>query len=620
MRNFVILLMVSSLILGLFVFVDVNFAEAGPPPVPEFRDVTGYGNNEANHMWGNAGEQLIRDLTDQTDDVSLSDYGDGLNIPAGMSRPSARVISNAIFPQSVSVPDPNGTTDLFWVWGQFVDHDIDLTGGNDPVESFPIPVPCGDPTFDPGIAPPDNTDPTHCDGDKEIGLNRSIFVNDVIRQQLNQITAFHDASNIYGSDLERANNLRDLGNGGKLRVSSTDLLPLNIPENNNPPGLEENANAGPIPAADLFLAGDVRANEQAALTALHTLFVREHNRLAVEIQSNNPGWSDERIYQEAKLLVEGELQWITFNEFLPILLGPNFTPEPFAYDPLIKAQIANEFSTEAYRYGHDAISSQVERLSIMDGSEFIDDDGIGHLSLVQAFFNPNWIKQDGIDEILLGVSLSPGEEIDHLMVNELRNLLFGPPGSPGLDLAALDIQRGRDHGIPDYNTVRAAYGLAQVTSYSEITSDVAMQTALTDLYGPDTNIANVNNIDLWVGGLLEERADGSMLGELFSTNIGLQFQIIRDGDRLYYENRGLSPEQLNIIENSYLSDVIMRNTKITSMQDNVFFMPLPQAVGGEMILIDTTVLMLAGSQYMAAWLIPVIVSTIGIGIVIARKF
>jgi len=614
MQNFIILSTLIIVILGLFVFADVNFSEAGSP-VPEYRDVTGNGNNELNLLWGNAGEQLIRDLMDQTDDVALSDYGgDGTSIPAGMSRPSARVISNAIFPQSVSVPDPNGTTDLFWVWGQFVDHDIDLTGGASPAEPFNIPVPCGDPTFDPG-----------CDGDKEIGLNRSIFVNDVIRQQLNQITAFHDASNIYGSDLERANNLRDLGNGGKLRVSSSnedssqDLLPLNIPANNNPPVSEENANAGSIPAAQLFLAGDVRANEQAALTALHTLFVREHNRLAVEIQSNNPTWLDERIYQEAKLLVEGELQWITYNEFLPILLGPNFTPDPFSYDPLIKAQIANEFSTEAYRYGHDAISSQVERIDPLDGSEFIDDDGIGHLSLVQAFFNPNWIKQDGIDEILLGVSLSPGEEIDHLMIDELRNLLFGPPGSPGLDLAALDIQRGRDHGIPDYNAVRAAYGLATVTSYSEITSDVAMQMALTDLYGPDSNMDNVDNIDLWIGGLLEEPADDSMLGELFSTIIGLQFQIIRDGDRLYYENRGLSEEQLNIIENSYLSDIIMRNTVISSMQDNVFTMPRI-VVGGHMIPVDTTTLILAGAQYTAVWLIPVLVSAIGFGIVILRKY
>lgn len=604
MQNFVILSTVSIVILGLFVFADVNFSEA-VPPVPEYRDVTGNGNNVANPTWGNAGENLIRDLTTPNNDVVLSDYDDGISTTAGMNRPSARAISNAIFAQSFSVPDPNGTTDLFWLWAQFVDHDIDLTGGASPTEPFDIPVPQGDPVFDPM-----NT------GTKVISLSRSLHDlgtgTDVLnpRQQINEITSYHDAGNIYGSDLQRANNLRDLGNNGLLKLDfnldARGLLPLNTVG-------EENANAGPIPAADLFLAGDVRANEQAALTALHTLFVREHNRLAVELEAKNPGWVDEKIYQEAKLIVEGELQWITFNEFLPILLGPNFTPDPWVvYDPSIKAQIANEFSTVAYRYGHDAISSEVERFN-QDGSEFIDANNIGHLSLVQAFFNPNWLKDDGINEILLGVSLSPGEEIDHLMIDELRNLLFGPPGSPGLDLAALDIQRGRDNGIPDYNTVRVAYGLAPVVLFSDITSDVALQQAL------ETQYVTVDNIDPWVGGMSEDPANGSMLGELFSKILKLQFETIRDNDRYYYENRDLSQEQLDIIENSYLSDIIMRNTKISSMQNNVFLMPVPHAVGGLMIQVDTTVLMLAGTQYMAAWLIPVIVSAVGVGIVILRK-
>ncbi len=608
MQNFIILSTLSIVILGLFVFADVNFSEA-VPPVPEYRDVTGNGNNVNNLLWGNAGENLIRDLTDQTNDVALSDYGDGKSTPAGMTRPSARAISNAIFSQISSVPDPNGTTDLFWVWGQFVDHDIDLTGGATPAEPFDIPVPIGDPVFDPF-----NT------GMQVISLSRSLYdVSTGIgpgpgnpRQQINEITSYIDAGTIYGSDIQRANNLRDLGNNGKLKLDfnldARGLLPLNTVG-------EENANANPmIQPDDLFLAGDVRANEQAALTALHTLFVREHNRLAVELEANNLLCNDEKIYQEAKLIVEGELQWITYNEFLPVLLGPTFTPDPWvAYDPLIKAQIANEFSTEAYRYGHDAISSEVERLSLLDGSEFIDGNGIGHLSLVQAFFNPNWIKQDGIDEILLGVSLSPGEKIDHLMVDELRNLLFGPPGSPGLDLAALDIQRGRDHGTPDYNTVRVAYGLAPVVLFSDITSDVALQVALENLYG------NVDNVDLWVGGLAEEPANGSMLGELFSTMIEFQFEMIRDGDRYWYQNRDLSEEQLNIIENSYLSDIIMRNTEISSMQNNVFVMP-SSVVGGHMIPVDTTTLILAGAQYTAVWLIPVLVSAIGFGIVILRKY
>jgi len=160
--NFVILSTISIVILGLFVIADVNYSEA-VPLVPEYRNVTGNGNNVGNPTWGNADENLIRDLTTPNNDVALSDYDDGISTTAGMNRPSARAISNAIFAQSFSVPDPNGTTDLFWLCAQFVDHDIDLTGGANPAEPFDIPVPLGDPVFDPM-----NT------GTKVISLSRSL--------------------------------------------------------------------------------------------------------------------------------------------------------------------------------------------------------------------------------------------------------------------------------------------------------------------------------------------------------------------------------------------------------------------------------------------------------------
>jgi hypothetical protein len=76
-----------------------------------------------------------------------------------------------------------------------------------------------------------------------------------------------DASMVYGSDAGRAAVLR--GEGGKLRRGDGDLLPFNDPEDPLP-------NGGPNGSTS-FLAGDVRANENVALTTLHTVFVREHN-------------------------------------------------------------------------------------------------------------------------------------------------------------------------------------------------------------------------------------------------------------------------------------------------------------------------------------------------------
>ena len=174
-----------------FVFADVQFSEATHDD--NYRDVDGTGNNIGNPTWGNAGEQLIRE-------DGLSDYGDSASVPSGASRPSARVISNAIFSQSSSVPDTLGTTDMFWLWGQFVDHDIDLTVGADPPESFDIPVPLDDMTFV---------------GGSVISMSRSNFDTDtgttnppppIPRQQINSITSFLDASNVYSSDQEQAEN------------------------------------------------------------------------------------------------------------------------------------------------------------------------------------------------------------------------------------------------------------------------------------------------------------------------------------------------------------------------------------------------------------------------------
>ena len=156
------------------------------------------------------------------------------------------------------------------------------------------------------------------------------------------------------------------------------------------------------------------------------------------------------------------------------------------------------------------------------------------------------------------------QEIDTLVVDDVRNFLFGPPGAGGFDLASLNIQRGRDHGLPDYNQVRQDMGLEPVASFDEITSDPEVAAALEELYG------DVNNVDVWVGALAEDHVAGSSLGELNQTILVDQFERIRDGDRLWYQNV-LSGEGLRRVENTSLADVIERNTEIDGLQDNVFF-------------------------------------------------
>ena len=371
------------------------------------------------------------------------------------------------------------------------------------------------------------------------------------RQHANQISSYLDGSVIYGSDATRAAALRTF-QGGLLKTSAGNLMPLNSS------GLTNANDAHIFADNELFLAGDVRANENVELSAIHVIFVREHNKLAAAIAAANPGFTDEQVFQNARRIVVGELQVITYKEFLPALLGPQALRPYEGYKPHVNPGIATEFSTAAYRIGHTLINDDVELLD--NNGDPIDD----ALELAEAFFNPSVLKAVGPDPLLKYLATDKAQEVDTQLVGGLRNFLFGPPGAGGFDLASLNIQRGRDHGLSDFNTTRVAYGLPRVTSFSGITSDVVLQGKLQSLYG------SVDNIDLWVGGLVETHLPGSSVGATFQRIIADQFERIRDGDRFWYA-RVFSGPQLETIERTRLSDIIRRNTSLTKIQDNVFF-------------------------------------------------
>ena len=513
---------------------SVDFSQLFDSLIVEVASVDGTNNNLSETDWGSTDSQLLR--------LVSVEYGDGISTPTGDDRPSAREVSNAVVAQSTLTTNDRGLTDLVWLWGQFIDHDIDLTENAYPNEAFNIEVPTGDDYFDPNGT-----------GTEMIGLNRSNYdpetgdsVDDP-RQQINQITAFLDGSMIYGSDEERAAALRTF-DGGKLKTSEGDLLPFN----------EEGFDNAGGPSETLFLAGDVRANENVALTSMHTVWVREHNRLADEIAAANPDLSDEEIYQQARALVRAELQAITYNEFLPALLGKHALDDYEGYDSTVNPGISNLFSTAAYRLGHSMLPTELLRLN-NDGT-VVD---AGNLALQQAFFSPQVLLEGGIDSLLLGAANQQAQEIDNMIIDDVRNFLFGEPGQGGFDLASLNIQRGRDHGLADYNQARIDLGLEPVTSFDQITSDPVFAAELEALYG------DVNNIDAWVGGLAEDHVAGSSVGELMQTVLVDQFERLRDGDRFWYENV-LAGSQLAAVQQTTLSDVIMRNTDIEGLAQNVF--------------------------------------------------
>ncbi len=497
----------------------------------------GTGNNLAHPDWGAVGQDLLR--------IAPAQYGDSVSSLGGLDRPSPRLISDVIVTDSTdgNITNSRLMSDWIYAWGQFVDHDIDLTSGGtgSQLVAANISVPQGDPYFDPNGT-----------GTQVVYFNRSEY--DPLtgtgpgnpRQQINDISAFIDGSVIYGSDPVRADALRT-HRGGRLKTSAGNLLPFNSA------GLP-NANEGPVPDHMLFLAG-----------AVQTLFVREHNRIADQVHAQDPRLNDEQIYQYARAIVTAEEQAITFNEFLPALLAPSAVRRYTGYNPNINPGIANEFSTAAFRVGHSLLGSDVQ---------FLNPDGttaFPSISLANAFFNPVEIEQTGVDPILKYLATDNAQEVDNKIVPELQNFLFGPPGAGGFDLASLNIQRGRDHGLADYNTTRLAYGLAPVSSFAQISSNPEIQAELKRLYG------NVNNIDLWVGGLAEDHAPGASVGPTFQRIIANQFERLRDGDRLWYQNIYSGPA-LDALQHVTLAQIIARNTVNHDLQANVFFFK-PQIEG-----------------------------------------
>ena len=506
----------------------------------EHRAIDGSHNHLQNENAGSSDQPLLR--------LADAEYSDQISQPAGENRASARLISNLVFSQHQPKPNSRRASDFLWQWGQFLDHDIDLTDGATPAESLVIPIPSGDTFFD-----PDHT------GIATMVINRSLY--DVTsgsnakdpRQQMNEITAWIDGSNVYGSDDVRALALRTLDGSGKLKTSPGNLLPFNTSGLPNAGGDSDR----------LFLAGDVRANEQLGLTAVHTLFVREHNHQAERIRKKHPEFSDDEIYQRARKHIGAQMQVITYQEFLPLILGPNAIPPYSGYQPNIQTGIYNEFSTGAYRFGHTLLSSTLLRLD-KQGQE-ID---AGHLPLRDAFFRPDrLLSEGGIDPILRGLARQQCQSIDSYVIDDVRNFLFGAPGAGGFDLAAINIQRGRDHGLPSYNNMRRALGLIPYQSFSQISSDIEVQQALEQAYG------SVEGIDLWVGGLAEDHYQQAMVGEVFYHILRQQFITLRDGDRFWYQ-RTFKAERVEKLKQTRLSHIIRRNTQIKQeLADNVFIAP-----------------------------------------------
>lgn len=551
-------------------------ADTCPPeplcPETKYRSVDGSCNNIKHKEWGQAATAYQR--------IIPPDYQDGANAPrlgvTGSTLPSPRTLSRQMTAQTDDLYAH--FTLLIMQWGQFVDHDITHTpiskgenfadisccsrGNVRPPqdlhpECLPIQIPDNDPFY------------------QQFGLRCMEFTRSMPairrecrfgpREQMNQISAYIDSSNVYGSSQTVSTNLRE-GRGGRLAVTKQDGRDL-LPGDNRALGCRATR---PL----CFSAGDVRVNEQPDLVVLHTIWMRQHNKVVEELARLNPGWNDEVLYQEGRRVVNAQMQHITYNEYLPIVLGQAFmvsfglVPLPSGhantYIPNVDASINNAFSAAAFRYGHTLVTSSIQGYSKFGTVE-------RDLKLSQSQFAPFFLYEKGsLDSMLRGLAIQPSQKFDNKFTDELTNRLFAQNGSFGMDLVALNIQRGRDHGLPSYNKWRHTCHLPVAKTFSDLTDVMSPADAnqLSQLY------EHVDDIDLFIGGLLEHPKAGSLLGHTFLCIVGDQFARLKLGDRFYYENGGqrssFSEAQLDQIRKTSLARIICDNSDdIESMQ------PLP---------------------------------------------
>jgi hypothetical protein len=517
-------------------------------PKGPFRTVDGSGNNAAHPKWGAAHGNLFQNLP--------MAYGDGISAMGGAGRPNPRLVSNVVVAQP-DVPAHAYASNFIWMWGQLLDHDLDLTEPQT-LSAAPfcsqeadVAVPAGDPTFD-----PNNT------GTAVIVFCRSQYDAatgtgaDNGRVQTNSITSFIDASNVYGSDPARARDLRKLDGSGELRAIDGPGHEQYLPRNVN--GLPN-----PIPGKDRHLCGDPRCEENTNLFSMHTVWMREHNYWARRIRAESARpLTDEEIYQRARMIVGAEFEAITYNEWLPVLLGPNAIPPYTGYKPEVNPGISTVFSTASFRMGHTLLTHALNRL----GPDLRPIAG-GDLTLQQAFFNPQKVfASGGIEPFLRGAAHQHANAFDSFIVDDVRNFLVNDPQPGSFDLAALNIQRGRDHGLPGYNAVRVAYGLAPKANIAAVNPDAPEITRrLSAAY------TDVNDIDPWVGGVSEAPFPGAVVGELVRAVVADQLTRSRDGDRFFYLNT-FPAKWISYFNGLRFSDVILRNSTIgrREIQKNVF--------------------------------------------------
>ncbi|XP_022650761.1 peroxidase-like isoform X2 [Varroa destructor] len=540
-----------------------------------YRTADGSCNNLEHAEWGKSFTCLRRLLPPR--------YADGVSMPriseTGLQLPNPRLVSTTIH---VDLDRPSRhVSHMLMQWGQFLDHDFALS----PIMSHPEEiVDLGNPNDVVDCCSPNKRHDPKCfsfdipENDKffsKYGEHCMNFPRSARcpqcalgpRQQIDALTSFIDGSNIYGSNQEDTYRLRTLAGDGRLKFDVGQRGDMILPASFHP---TRDRCSRPEEGDLCFRAGDERVNEQPGLTAMHTLWLRHHNGLADKLARLNSHWEDERIFQEASRvttipylrIVIGQIQHITYQEFLPLILGDAFYREfgletlPYGYTTYnknIDPTILNEFAGAVFRFGH----------TILNG-HFMEVDTHGNIKRIKLqdnFFKPFEFRHGKMERIMRGLQKQPSQVFDNFITHDVTNHLYRLSNeSFGLDLIALNIQRGRDHGLRGYTDyLKGCFGI-EVNTFEDLDNVMPrpVRERLESLY------AHVNDIDLFTGGVSEYQLPGGVVGPTFGCIMGIQFWRLKYGDRFYYEHGGqagsFTPSQLTQIRKITMAKIVCDNS------------------------------------------------------------
>ncbi|KAL3863309.1 hypothetical protein ACJMK2_005074 [Sinanodonta woodiana] len=528
---------------------------------------------------GQSGEEVFTSRIPGCDVLFFSSKG--VSIPRQLSvnghpLPSARMVSNIVHRQDPCCPLRERDLSLYVMqWGQMVDHDIvdtaGLKGAGDSSimccnisrkilekrpECFPIYIPKGDLHFE-----------NDC-----MNFVRNLPAKDDWCRLVNQATSFLDASFLYGQSHEDSKSIRAFKRG-MLRMTPSGLFP--------PPGSSDTRSCR-LESQEHYCmkSGDFRIHVMPGLTSIQVMFLREHNRIAFILGKLNPLWNDEDIYSEARKIVIGQLQHITYAHWLPYIVGPDrilqyglkVSQQGYAnvYDDEIDPTIANEFAVAPFRFAHTLLQDTVPYLTEKAALTFRSEDMFNKPTL--AFSNGG----KGVSYVGFGLSQAPLSKADEKVVTAVRDNLFKDMDGRSLDLVSLNIQRSRDHGVPGYNSWRKFCGLPYAFHFGTGPGGLVHHRPknarkLQLVYGhPD-------DIDLFPGGLSETPMPGGVVGPLFSCIIAQQFSDLKRGDRFYYENgfkvTGFTPAQLDSIKTASLPRLMCTHFHLNRLQVDPFRLP-----------------------------------------------